>query len=66
MSDVAEHTEMVAVDDHTIEMRLAALERHMAKMEQTLERIERSTGMLLTNPQKLRCEGMAIGRSGRV
>jgi len=41
MSDVAEHTEMVAVDGRTMEMRLAAMERHMAEMERALERIER-------------------------
>ena len=54
------------VDARTVEMRLAALEQRMADMERTLERIERATGMLLTNPQKLRCEGMTISRSGRV
>jgi len=49
-----------------MEVRLAALEERMAEMERMLWRIERATEMLLTNPQKLRCEGMTIGRSGRV
>jgi len=62
-----EPTSVVTVDGRTpVEMRLAALEQRMAEMERTLERIERATGMLLSNPQKLRCEGMVIGRSGRV
>lgn len=69
MNDVGEFTTVIIdgqVDGRTLEMRLAALERRMAEMERTLQRIERATEMLLSNPQKLRCEGMAIGRSGRV
>jgi len=66
VSEMAERTTMVMVDGRTMEVRLAALEERMAEMERMLWRIERATEMLLTNPQKLRCEGMTIGRSGRV